>query len=368
VVDEFLRTLPALITAASRALLLAIRRQLLDITRSISRFFQRLARVVLRAIRRLWSLYEAVEGQIVGTLADGALALYALRFFLLLLAIAVALAWARFWIVLIVYVVFLAVALLRYFKLDRAAVDQEIKIGSPTRDVLSVVLRWAVRLGLTAFSLYITIRPPYPTKTGPSLEPLPTSLTTSQQSELPITTTGGARLRSEVSVQTTKDMSTVSGAGMFSASGQLIARFTSELANAKSSAPAIWARQITIWNGSTGAIVRRIKLHGTDAMAEVLAFDKAGSRIAAEDDNGVVQIWNASTGDVLHRIPIASSRVSALCFDSSGTRLAVGLAHGTVEIWDVSEQRRLAASVDTSKPAIDRQFKSGHHAVASETG
>jgi hypothetical protein len=137
-----------------------------------------------------------------------------------------------------------------------------------------------------------------------------------------------------VPVEKAADMSTVSGFGAFSESGRVVARQTTVLRNPGSS-PAIWGRRISIWDGSTGALVKSIELSGQDALSEVFALDRMGARIAAEDGNGGVHIWNVSTGQVTASTETGRNRVSALAFDEAGVRLAIGRQDGVVEVWDI---------------------------------
>jgi len=137
-----------------------------------------------------------------------------------------------------------------------------------------------------------------------------------------------------IPVEKAADMSTVSGFGAFSESGRVVARVTTVLRN-PGSPSAIWGRRISIWDGSTGALVKSIELGGQDALSEVFALDRMGARIAAEDGNGGVQIWNVSTGQVIASTETGRNRVSALAFDEAGVRLAIGRQDGVVELWDI---------------------------------
>lgn len=167
-------------------------------------------------------------------------------------------------------------------------------------------------------------------------------------------------------VEKARDMYTVTDAGALAESTDVIARFTTVLTNPGAS-PAAWRRRVTIWNGTTGAIVRSFDLGGGNA-SSVLALNNAGTRVAAEDGNGRVQIWNVATGNVVASSDSGRAQVSALVFDSSGARLAIGRQSGVVEVWNADLGVGIATSHTHTDPVGVLAFSPDGETLVSGSG
>lgn len=86
---DFLAKLPPLLATISKAFLIAVKDQTLELARALRKLLNGIGRLFLKSAKWLWAIYYQVETQILGVIVDLVLAVVALRYFFLLLVIGV---------------------------------------------------------------------------------------------------------------------------------------------------------------------------------------------------------------------------------------------------------------------------------------
>lgn len=146
------RLAPAL-AAYSRAAVRAIAEFGLDILRGLRRLLKAIGRLTAKVARSVWGAYHRVERGAAQIGAEMLLTLYALRFFALLLAVGVVLIFAKLWVPLALYASFVTLALTFYFRPNESDDIEAAAAFDSWRLRLSVILQWALRLGLLLTSI-----------------------------------------------------------------------------------------------------------------------------------------------------------------------------------------------------------------------
>jgi len=151
----------------SRAFVAACKKQALETGRAIRVLSIRLGQAALnllkwlrdlciRFINWLWSAYYRFETSFLGTITDIALTIAALRFFLLLVAVAITLVFLQYWYWLTAYIVFLFIATIRFFR-PADIDDNQLDAHKKLRVKLVGAFRWPLRVFVTilgAVSVY----------------------------------------------------------------------------------------------------------------------------------------------------------------------------------------------------------------------
>jgi WD40 repeat protein len=102
--------------------------------------------------------------------------------------------------------------------------------------------------------------------------------------------------------------------------------------------PAKLAGRVVMWNVADGAPVRTVR--SQDWVFSV-AFSADGTRLAAGNQLGRVQIWDIGTGQNEGTLTGNLGDVWDLAYSPSGRLLATASGDGTVRLWDVKSERDL---------------------------
>ncbi len=112
-------------------------------------------------------------------------------------------------------------------------------------------------------------------------------------------------------------------------------------------------RDIQILNAGTGAIVREIK---ADGGVGALAFNPDGSRLAAAESDGAVQVWDMSEFTLLQTFRGHSLGITCVKFTPDGRRIATGSEDSTIKIWDPETGNDLLTLRDDHGPIMALDF------------
>lgn len=104
---------------------------------------------------------------------------------------------------------------------------------------------------------------------------------------------------------------------------------------------------LDVLDGLTGKHRFALPRRNTDELCNVV-FSPDGRMIAAEGEEGVVDIYETSTGSLRRRFRGHRSYQTTLAFSSDGARLATGNRDATILIWDVF--RKYADDADDCAP------------------
>ena len=151
---DFLAKLPPLLATLSKAFLIALREQTLEVARALRKLLHLLGQLFVRLARWLWAIYYQVETQILGVIVDLVLAVVALRYFFLLLMIGVVLVYFKQWLFVVVYVLLLSTAALRYFRIDSETAAQQEEHHKQSHATFIRLLRWPLRALASVMLLY----------------------------------------------------------------------------------------------------------------------------------------------------------------------------------------------------------------------
>lgn len=151
---DFLAKLPPLLATLSKAFLVALREQALEVARALREFLDLLGRLFLKSAKWLWAIYYQVETQILGVIVDLVLAVVALRYFFLLLVIGAVLVYFEQWLLVVGYVTLLLFASLRFFRIDSETAAQQEKYHKQSHDRFIRLLRWPLRALASVVLLY----------------------------------------------------------------------------------------------------------------------------------------------------------------------------------------------------------------------
>jgi WD40 repeat protein len=95
---------------------------------------------------------------------------------------------------------------------------------------------------------------------------------------------------------------------------------------------------VTIWDGQTGRIVRKI---ATDSPETALAFDPTGASLAAGRGDGFVNVYDVDSGKRLLRFPASEGPVDGVAYSPNGETIATGGDDGTVRLFDAGKGTQL---------------------------
>lgn len=154
--NDFLAKLPPLLATLSKAFLNAIIEQLREVARILQRFLRFLGRLFLRVVKQLWAIYYRIETQIIGVGVDFGLAVFALRYFFLLLGIGVFLVYFKQWITAGVYLLLLGIAAFRFFRIDRETIAQENEHHKQSHEKFIRLLRLPFRIVASVVIFYVS--------------------------------------------------------------------------------------------------------------------------------------------------------------------------------------------------------------------
>ena len=87
--------------------------------------------------------------------------------------------------------------------------------------------------------------------------------------------------------------------------------------------------QVTIWDWRQGRVATTI-----DTLAEGVAFDPSGARIATASTFGVAEIWDVGSGDKVATLAGHTGAVNEVAFGAEGSVVATASTDGTVRLWD----------------------------------
>jgi WD40 repeat protein len=102
--------------------------------------------------------------------------------------------------------------------------------------------------------------------------------------------------------------------------------------------PAKLAGRVVMWNVADGAPVRTVR---SQEWVSSVAFSADGTRLAAGNQFGRVQIWDMGTGQNEGTLTGNLGDVWDLAYSPSGRLLATASGDGTVRLWDVKSERDL---------------------------
>jgi WD40 repeat protein/tetratricopeptide (TPR) repeat protein len=88
----------------------------------------------------------------------------------------------------------------------------------------------------------------------------------------------------------------------------------------------------------------------SNSAAQVLAFSRDGTRLAAADENATL-VWDSSSGQLLDTLPATGGRVLAMTFDAAG-RLATVTEDGKLHIDVLSVEDLMAVARTESNPSL----------------
>ena len=140
---HFLTQLPLIIATFSKALLVAIKEQILEVAGA----FQKM-------IKSLWLVYCKIESSILETIVDVCFSILALRYFLALLSVGAFFLYFNWWWAFIIYAAVVFVAVIRFFSMPTSTTGPEIDEHVKNKERVVGFFRWPLRV---LFSLIISI-------------------------------------------------------------------------------------------------------------------------------------------------------------------------------------------------------------------
>ena len=143
--NNFLTQLPIIIATLSKAVLKAIKEQILEV-----------ARIIQKVIQSLWLIYHNIESSILGTIVDVSFSIIALRYFLALIAVGVIFLYLSWWWALFIYVVVIIVAIVRFFSMPTEGTGIETEVHIKRKEKIVGFLRWPLRILFSLIMLFIT--------------------------------------------------------------------------------------------------------------------------------------------------------------------------------------------------------------------
>jgi WD40 repeat protein/serine/threonine protein kinase len=90
---------------------------------------------------------------------------------------------------------------------------------------------------------------------------------------------------------------------------------------------------LTLWDGTTGTILRTFRGHASHAQS--IAFSPDGSQIASSSADGTIRLWESQTGREVASLRGHAGAVCCVRFDPDGTRLASTGWDRTLKFWEV---------------------------------
>lgn len=143
--NNFLTQLPIIIATLSKALLRAIKEQILEVVGAIQKF-----------IRRLWLTYLKMESSVLGTVVDVGFSIFALRQFFALVAIGLIFLYFHWWWVFLAYVAIIAVAILRFFSMPPVGTDDQAEAHKKNKEKIIAFLRIPLRILFSLVIIYLS--------------------------------------------------------------------------------------------------------------------------------------------------------------------------------------------------------------------
>lgn len=143
------------LTRLSQSVFRALLKQAIETGKAVCSFGKRVGEAFVRFVKWSWATYYKLETQILSVTIDLVAAIFALRFFLLLVSIAAFLVIKQYRLLLAVYVIFLAIAIIRYFNFNpKDFTPEKNDIQSHLKWIK--FLRWPLRISVTAISAALT--------------------------------------------------------------------------------------------------------------------------------------------------------------------------------------------------------------------
>jgi hypothetical protein len=156
--NQLLSRIAPILVTASKALLRALAEQTIWLANTIRKAISAVGRLVTKFARLLWALYYRLESQILLVVVDIGLALLALRYFALLLAIAIGLLYFGFWKLAVLYSLFIAWAVFRFFRVDPEAAALQRAQHQKNRELSVRIVRWPFRAMASVALLYLALK------------------------------------------------------------------------------------------------------------------------------------------------------------------------------------------------------------------
>ena len=98
---------------------------------------------------------------------------------------------------------------------------------------------------------------------------------------------------------------------------------------------------VKIWDGGTGALLRRFEVGKPSGGACSLAISPDGRLLAAGTVNREIRLWSLADGTELKSLAGHGGAVEAVAFSPDGRMVASGSADKTIKLWDVASGREL---------------------------
>jgi DNA-binding SARP family transcriptional activator len=97
----------------------------------------------------------------------------------------------------------------------------------------------------------------------------------------------------------------------------------------------------TVWDVTTGAVIRSFETYADDANASSWSAD--GRWIAIGDITGIVKIWDSKSGALHATLTGHSDMINDVAFSPQSDRVATASADGTVRVWDITSGQVITA-------------------------
>lgn len=143
--SDFLAKLPPLLSTISKAFLAALKQRIVEIARAVRAVSLVIWRLCISLSKWLWKIYYELETSIIAVIVHIALTIIAAKLFILLIIIGVSLVYFEKWIILLLYLIFISIAVLGS-RFDKDAFAQECNQHNKYHVTLIKKLRVPIRI------------------------------------------------------------------------------------------------------------------------------------------------------------------------------------------------------------------------------